>query len=326
VRSLKPVVLLIVGHLLVSLQSQAGIPRAMTFQGKLTDGDGHFLQGQHELIFRIYGQASGGAVFWQELHPSVSVNRGVFAVALGSINDLSLPFDSEYWVSIEVDGDGEMAPRQQLTSAPYAFRAARVQELVAGGTTNAEPGRIRWTGTDFEGYDGTGWVSLTTPPRIAAVTQVIRSQDQTARTFAVTKQIPRDNTAPQNDEGAEYPQLTATITPSRLGCTLLIELEVQTMTRAGNGSSVVVALFRDDVPDALATATEAQQSTSIGGSSGGSAHKVTVRYSMTPLSGDPITFKVRLDRGGSDIRVNENYFGNHSFGNTLTSSVTIYEY
>jgi hypothetical protein len=30
-----------------------------------------------------------------------------------------------------------------------------------GGTSNTNAGTIRWTGTDFEGYDGSAWVSLT---------------------------------------------------------------------------------------------------------------------------------------------------------------------
>lgn len=32
-----------------------------------------------------------------------------------------------------------------------------------GNTTNTNAGTIRWTGTDFEGYNGTEWVSLSTP-------------------------------------------------------------------------------------------------------------------------------------------------------------------
>lgn len=32
-----------------------------------------------------------------------------------------------------------------------------------GTTTNTNTGTIRWSGTDFEGYNGTEWVSLTTP-------------------------------------------------------------------------------------------------------------------------------------------------------------------
>ncbi|WP_340075403.1 hypothetical protein [Leptobacterium sp. I13] len=33
--------------------------------------------------------------------------------------------------------------------------------LKIGNTSNANPGTIRWTGSDFEGYNGTEWVSLT---------------------------------------------------------------------------------------------------------------------------------------------------------------------
>jgi len=36
--------------------------------------------------------------------------------------------------------------------------------VVLDNGAEAAAGAIRWTGTDFEGYDGTEWVSLTTPP------------------------------------------------------------------------------------------------------------------------------------------------------------------
>jgi hypothetical protein len=109
---------------LLCLTVSAEVPPIMTFQGKLTDSAGHYLHGHEDLTFRIYDRDTGGAVLWQEEHANATVTRGVFAVPLGVHTPLNLTFSTNYWVSIEVADDGEMSPRQRLTSAPYAFRAA----------------------------------------------------------------------------------------------------------------------------------------------------------------------------------------------------------
>ncbi|MCX6879882.1 MAG: tail fiber protein [Verrucomicrobia bacterium] len=108
--------------------SKGDVPRVMTFQGKLTDPQGHVLDGSYKLTFRIYNQETGGGVLWQEVHNSTPVTKGIFAVPLGVATPLNLPFDTAYWVSIEVGTDGEMSPRQRLTSAPYAIRAGQATQ------------------------------------------------------------------------------------------------------------------------------------------------------------------------------------------------------
>ncbi|MCX6879881.1 MAG: tail fiber protein [Verrucomicrobia bacterium] len=108
--------------------SKGDVPRVMTFQGKLTDPQGHVLDGNHKLTFRIYNQETGGGVLWQEVHNATPVTKGIFAVPLGASTPLNLPFDTAYWVSIEVGTDGEMSPRQRLTSAPYAIRAGQATQ------------------------------------------------------------------------------------------------------------------------------------------------------------------------------------------------------
>jgi hypothetical protein len=123
---------------LLCVTSSAEVPRIMTFQGKLTDSDGHYLHGSQDLRFKLYDRETGGAALWEEQHEDTPVTRGVFAVPLGVTTPLSLPFNTNYWVSVEVDNDGEMSPRQQLTSAPYAFRATGSDYATrAGQATNA---------------------------------------------------------------------------------------------------------------------------------------------------------------------------------------------
>jgi microcystin-dependent protein len=108
----------------VALVASADVPRIMTFQGKLADLQGRFVEGQRALTFRVYDRETAGAVLWQEQQANVPVTKGIFAVPLGVYQPLNLPFDTNYWISIEVGSDGEMMPRQRLTASPYAFRSA----------------------------------------------------------------------------------------------------------------------------------------------------------------------------------------------------------
>ena len=59
-------------------------------------------------------------------------------------------------VSAQTNGFGvDVADPQEKLDVNGAVRI--------GNTTNANDGTVRWTGTDFEGYNGTEWVSLTSP-------------------------------------------------------------------------------------------------------------------------------------------------------------------
>jgi hypothetical protein len=109
------------------------LPSTLNYQGRLRltggasipDGTGN------TLVFRIYTQASGGSDIWNETWNSgtsnVATKDGLFNVVLGTYNPLIIPFDQPYWLGVQVNGDAEMAPRQPLTMAPYAFRAHNLE-------------------------------------------------------------------------------------------------------------------------------------------------------------------------------------------------------
>ncbi len=99
-------------------------PETMNYQGALTDAGGLAVpDGNYNLTFRIYDQAAGGAALWSEAH-NTTVTGTIFSVILGSANPLSLPFDEQYWLSIQVSLEAEMSPRTPLTSVPYALNIA----------------------------------------------------------------------------------------------------------------------------------------------------------------------------------------------------------
>ena len=114
----------------------ATVPRLINYQGILTDDTGTPITGTHDLTFTIYPDSTLGAtVLWSELHSGVEINAGLFNVILGKTVTIpdSLLADGDRWMGITVDGGTEMTPRMQLTSVPWALRAA----VAVGGGDHA---------------------------------------------------------------------------------------------------------------------------------------------------------------------------------------------
>ena len=99
-------------------------PPTINYQGSLANAGGTPVNGSVVMTFRLYNAASGGAMLWQETQLSVGVTNGNFSAALGSATPITLPFDVPYWLTVQINADGEMSPRQPLASSPYAFRAS----------------------------------------------------------------------------------------------------------------------------------------------------------------------------------------------------------
>ena len=173
-----------------SFAAQGQIPRTINYQGVLTDASGSaVIDGSYSIVFMIYNVSTGGTALWIETN-SVEVSKGIFNVTLGASSpsaSLDLPFDEQYWLAMAVEGEAELSPRVQLASSPYSLNAlcirgdniiptsgsvgigtvAPAETLdVAGGirignSSNTNAGTIRWTGSDFEGYNGSEWQSFT---------------------------------------------------------------------------------------------------------------------------------------------------------------------
>ncbi len=114
------------GSLLSAQGAKLGI------QGILKKGDGTSVtDGNYALTFRIYNVAEGGTALWTETQSSVPVNSGLYNAVLGSVTTLNLSFSEDYFVGVSVGSTPEMAPRLQLSTAPYA--------LSVRGSTNTFP-------------------------------------------------------------------------------------------------------------------------------------------------------------------------------------------
>jgi len=106
-------------------------PLTIAYQGHLTDLKAQPIDGTRHVVFTLYTDATGGKELWNETHEGVPVAKGAFSVMLGSIQPLEvMTFDNARWLGIRVVGEEqEMAPRQRLGSAPFAFIAQRAESL-----------------------------------------------------------------------------------------------------------------------------------------------------------------------------------------------------
>ncbi len=115
--------LLAVLVVLVAVAGQAQVPATLSYQGVLRDAAGvPVADDDYAVDFVIYDAGAGGTALW--LEPlTVTTSDGIFDVILGETVPLGLPFDVQYWLGTSVEGEAELAPRVQLTAAPYSLRA-----------------------------------------------------------------------------------------------------------------------------------------------------------------------------------------------------------
>jgi hypothetical protein len=108
------------------------VPHNISYQGMVTDSEGNPVNGYHELIFKIYDNATGGNLLWcDSLY--ILIEQGLFSCVLGSSwSPLNLAFDQPYWLEVSVNY--ETMPRVLLTSVGYAYRAAVADSAVVAGS------------------------------------------------------------------------------------------------------------------------------------------------------------------------------------------------
>ena len=119
-------------------------PKKINFQGLLTDDNGNPVPGDPvPLWVRLYPQLYPEPPIWEE-RLVVLPYQGHFSVTLGSNpdNPLDLPFDQPYELGVQVEGEDEMVPRIDLTSAPYALHAVVADSI--GGIVIADSLEGHW--------------------------------------------------------------------------------------------------------------------------------------------------------------------------------------
>lgn len=117
--------------------AQAEVPSLIRYQGQAVDTNGVPLEGPYTLKFRLYSAVTGGTIVWEETQPNVPLAKGNFSVLLGSVTALNtMDWAQPCWLSVQVNGEPELAPRQQITSVPLALRAKTAEVVKTSGITD----------------------------------------------------------------------------------------------------------------------------------------------------------------------------------------------
>ena len=124
---MKTYILIIVLILSVlSTAVMADVPPLISYQGKLMQPNGTPIpDGTYSIRFAIYSVPADGDMLWSETISNVQVKGGLFAVLLGSVNNLGANIlDSEArYLGIKVGNDDELIPRQRIASVATSLRA-----------------------------------------------------------------------------------------------------------------------------------------------------------------------------------------------------------
>ncbi len=112
----------------------APVPRVINISGVFQPVDGQPLQPMETVTLAIYADATGGAPLWQETQNVVIDAKGRYAVLLGAASANGIPATvlaaGPQWLGTTFNRQGEVeGPRVQLTSMPYALRAADADSL-----------------------------------------------------------------------------------------------------------------------------------------------------------------------------------------------------
>ena len=140
----------------ISIPSEAQMPKKINYQGILTDASGNPINGSMQMTFSIYDVHSGGTPLWNETQ-TVTVNDGRYSVLLGSVNPITLTEVKPYSLGVKVGSDSEMTPRKEMTGTIYDV----IQGSGSGGADSD------WVESDGNIYRETGNVGIgtTTPHR-----------------------------------------------------------------------------------------------------------------------------------------------------------------
>ena len=89
-------------------------------QGRLTDAAGNPVpDGDYTITFRLYNVQEGGQLLCDDTG-QLTITNGLFTVLMGPCTADAIN-GQELWLGVQVQGDEEMIPRQQIAPVPYAW-------------------------------------------------------------------------------------------------------------------------------------------------------------------------------------------------------------
>ncbi len=118
----------------------------LNFQARLLSASGSIVpDGNYSITFNIYEDLVGGSSLWTETWNSgtaqVSVKAGYLSVYLGTHTSFpDLDWSDDKFLTMNVNGDGEMSPRLKLTAVPFAFSAEQLGSRTEDEFVQLNPG------------------------------------------------------------------------------------------------------------------------------------------------------------------------------------------
>src|SRR5262245_8778447 len=112
--------IVVLGH---AVDTAAAVPSTITQQGLLLDAGGQPVTGSVTFTFNIYETDAGGSALWTETQ-TLTLENGYFTTELGKTAPLGSALFGDggvRFLGITIQGDTELAPREALTSVPYAM-------------------------------------------------------------------------------------------------------------------------------------------------------------------------------------------------------------
>lgn len=116
-------------------------------QGRLTDASGNPLNGVVDLTFRMYDSYTGGTALCEDVSGATAVD-GLFIAYMYAVG---CQIDGrQLYLSIQVNDDPEMSPRQYISNVPYAW-SLRPGAVISGTINSSATMHIENWGTSGRG-------------------------------------------------------------------------------------------------------------------------------------------------------------------------------
>lgn len=114
----------------LSASALAEVPGQITYHGFLKDDQDQPVTRSVTAVFALYDADEEGDKIWDQTFSTIDVNDGEFSVDLGDNSHewLDLFDGRRFWLDITINGE-TLEPRAELTSVPYALRAASASSL-----------------------------------------------------------------------------------------------------------------------------------------------------------------------------------------------------
>ncbi len=310
-------------------------PGAMNYQGRLVENGELVNRSGVRLRLRVYDSPTATSPVIYEETDTINVVDGLYSTALGdnrsggttrSIPEAFEVVGPNAWLGVKFNDEPELTPREPLYAAAYAMtvRGIFVSRNGYVGIGTDSPGEMLHVegalriedGSEGSGKvltsDGNGSTSWQAPAAGGVLQFVYTNSGAYASLGSAA--IPRDDTVPQKTEGNEA--MVLSITPRSASSTLAVDVRLNIGTSAAD---LILALFRDDQPDALATTICAR------GGYDDRTVPYTLRYRFPAGSISPTTLKVRVGSTASTALYLNGRSG-RLFGGTMDSSMTITEF